>query len=222
MPYILLSTGIFAGGDRDDSEDFILGVLGQLTRRNHKYLKAHPETPKLYNSGVEYAYPDQMTDCKIPKGKLDECRRYLRKLGASAETVDAVITYLTGIEMFRDIPKALQKRRVDCDNLACWRCAELWLCGITASPYITWRETSDGTTYHALVMLPDGTSEDPSRLLGLGEERERQEERRKNRERHATYLEAARMLVDRGELSSREAADRVEAMGWLGAGWPTP
>lgn len=97
-----------------------------------------------------------------------------------------------------------------CDNLSCWRAAELRQAGIKAAPYMTSRTRLDGgTTYHALVVWPslrelvlDGvltenairdrsdvnfqTTEDPSLLLGMGGDRrsyDRSEELRKNQER---------------------------------------
>ena len=98
----------------------------------------------------------------------------------------------------------------NCDNLSCWRAAELRQAGIKAAPYMTSRTRLDGgTTYHALVVWPslrdlvrDGvlteeairgrddvdfqTTEDPSLLLGMGGDRrsyDRAEELRKNQER---------------------------------------
>lgn len=63
----------------------------------------------------------------------------------------------------------------NCDNVACWRVAELRQAGIPARPYMTNRTRPDGgTTYHALVLwppipgVPYETSEDPSLLLGMG------------------------------------------------------
>lgn len=222
MPWIVISSSLFSGGDRDESEDFILGLLGVFVRRNAKYLKKHPHLPKLYDSGVVYALPEQMEGCKIPENKLGEFEKYVRKLGASEESIDAIVSILHGVEMFRDIEKVYAKGAVDCDNLTTIRCAELWNAGILAAPRITWRETSGGTTYHALVQHPDGTSEDPSRILGLGPEHERVEERRKNRERHDTYLAAAVQLCRAGEMTAQEASEKIEAMGLVGKGWPNP
>jgi len=83
----------------------------------------------------------------------------------------------------------------NCDNVATWRAAELRQNGIAASPFITWRQRSDGgTTYHVLVRWPDNTLEDPSLLLGMSQpERaaDRQEEIRKNNERIQMVKDAA-------------------------------
>jgi len=84
----------------------------------------------------------------------------------------------------------------NCDNVCAWRAAELRQSGIHAMPYITHRQRQDGgTTYHAIVRWPDGSSEDPSLLLGMGgpdREMDRAEERRKNAERHDKVKKAMR------------------------------
>jgi len=68
-----------------------------------------------------------------------------------------------------DIPTILKKGFGDCEDLACWRCAELQQKEqINALPYVTWRKDERGNTiYHALVRWPDGRIEDPSRALGM-------------------------------------------------------
>jgi hypothetical protein len=89
----------------------------------------------------------------------------------------------------------------NCDNVASWRAAELnERLGIPARPYITWRKRADGgTTYHVIVLWPDGSSEDPSLLLGMGgeaREPDRQEELRKLRERAANVMQALQLGRD--------------------------
>lgn len=81
----------------------------------------------------------------------------------------------------------------NCDNVASWRAAELCeRLNIFAQPYITWRKRPDGgTTYHVIVRYPDGSSEDPSLLLGMGgadREPDRQQEERKLGERVAEFI----------------------------------
>ena len=53
----------------------------------------------------------------------------------------------------------------DCKDLTAWRCAELRLDGTDALPLIV---QTGNHNYHALVRLPDGSTEDPSVLLGAG------------------------------------------------------
>lgn len=70
-------------------------------------------------------------------------------------------------EVWQDIPTTLSRGFGDCEDLACWRAAEYQLAGIQAMPYITWRQVKGRYIYHALVRLPDGRIEDPSRALGM-------------------------------------------------------
>lgn len=63
-----------------------------------------------------------------------------------------------------DALSVYRKRHGDCEDLTAWRVAELRKRGIAASPLI---ELRNGGYYHALVQLPDGTKEDPSKRLGM-------------------------------------------------------
>lgn len=70
-------------------------------------------------------------------------------------------------EDWQDIPTTFARGVGDCEDLACWRCAELQVQGVAALPYVTWRQDEGRTIYHALVRWPDGRIEDPSRALGM-------------------------------------------------------
>lgn len=73
-----------------------------------------------------------------------------------------------GTENWQDIPHLLRKGYGDCEDLACFRVAEHMLNGVRALPYVTWRtEGKTRTILHAVVQLPDGRIEDPSRALGM-------------------------------------------------------
>ena len=221
MPYIVFHQSLFDGKNRASSEDTILKLLAVLVDRNCQYLRAHPETPKLYDSGVTYALPDQMTRSPNPSD-VERVQGFLREhMKCDAETVDIITTVLHGCEVFRDIPSIIEKKAVDCDNLACWRVAELRCAGIEAVPYITWRETSRGTTYHALLRWPDGTSEDPSLILGMGgpeRDADRVEEKRKNKERYDNFILAAHTRCADGHVSPAEAGRLIDAFGLLPKG----
>lgn len=74
-------------------------------------------------------------------------------------------------EEFADVPTVLRRRAGDCDDLACFRVAELRVRHrILARPYFVHRYEpgSRRPVYHVMVELPDGTIEDPSRRLGMG------------------------------------------------------
>jgi hypothetical protein len=69
---------------------------------------------------------------------------------------------------WQDIPETLGVGNGDCEDLACWRIAELrFRANEHASPLIRWREVGTRTVYHITVRRADGTIEDPSRLLGM-------------------------------------------------------
>ena len=221
MPTIIWRAGLFEGGNRKTSEDTILKLLAVLVDRNCQYLRANPKTPKLYDSGVVYALPDQMTK-KPSEDHLARLVQFMSKdMALDEETIEVIETILHGCEVFRDIPMILKKKFVDCDNLACFRVAELRCGGIEAVPYIIWRETGRGTTYHALLRWPDGSSEDPSLILGMGgaaREADRTEEKRKNRERYDNMIAMARELCNSNLTTPIEVGKRIDALGLLPTG----
>lgn len=76
-----------------------------------------------------------------------------------------------GEEEWLDIPSLYKQGFGDCEDLACARAAELRFAGIGAVPCIKHRKipTAKGTLtlVHVLVLWPDGTVEDPSKVLGM-------------------------------------------------------
>lgn len=70
-------------------------------------------------------------------------------------------------EIWRDVPNILKYGWGDCEDLACWRAAELQLAGIAARAWIKWRDHNNVQMYHAVVRLPNGEIEDPSIALGM-------------------------------------------------------
>jgi len=172
--------------ERASSQKRVLVLLESLTLINQFYLEEHPETPLIYKSGIEYKLPAQF---------------------GAGEAEGGVPGY-SG-EVFRDIPRIIENGGGDCDNVASWRAAEIrHRLGVAAKPYITWRRRPDGgTTYHVIVIWPDGSSEDPSLLLGMGgagKAKEREEEVRKLAERAAEML-----LALKGPRADRVAEDLV-------------
>lgn len=71
-------------------------------------------------------------------------------------------------EDWQSIPETLDRRSGDCEDLACWRAAELQFSGIDARAFHTMIPTvSGGPLYHIRVRV-GGDVEDPSRRLGMG------------------------------------------------------
>lgn len=103
-------------------------LLDTMTVLNGVFLRSHPDTPALYESGV----------------------RYQRERDR---------------EEWRTVPVLLARRTGDCEDLACWRAAELRVAGIDARAVVY---KAAPRLWHVVVKLPDGSTEDPSRELGMG------------------------------------------------------
>jgi hypothetical protein len=74
-----------------------------------------------------------------------------------------------GQENWQDIPTTLKLGFGDCEDLACWRAAELTVRDkIPARPVYRWRRRPGLTIYHIVVRLADGRIDDPSKRLGMG------------------------------------------------------
>ena len=132
-----ISLGVFSGpGDRIISHRALHHLLEALVRIDIDYLRANPNTPEIYRSGIRY-HQDILTN-----GDDDD---------------------------WQDIPTILRFGYGDCEDLACWRTAELIVRhNQAAEPLIIWKEDKDGSQlYHILVLRPDGQIEDPSKTLGM-------------------------------------------------------
>lgn len=121
------------------------GVIG-LALQDFAWLKAHPNTPPLYQSGVIY---------KPEKHRV---------------THGGVI--LEYGEDWQSIPWVIHNGRGDCEDLGAWLVAEYWTKGIRALPHIAIKRLADDGgkavwRAHVQVRLPDGRIEDPSAKLGM-------------------------------------------------------
>lgn len=186
--------------ERANSQKRVLVLLEALVNCNRYWLWQHPETPRIYEANIEYKMPAQVEKEDLPE--VSKVREWLKSSNAPADVQSAfgVLSDMCGGgEHFREIPRIIENGGGDCDNVASWRCAELRELGVWAKPYITWRHRADGgTTYHVIVLWPDGTSEDPSLLLGMGGEAkrvEREEEERKLGERTADFIRGCAQQV---------------------------
>jgi hypothetical protein len=205
--------------DQEDSEDVIMRLMGVMCRLNLMYLKKNPDTKPLYDADVVYAPPDQV-DGRPPMtgGTMRKLLNVLRyDVKTDPETALMVVRLLKGMEIFLDIPALYRRGKGDCNELAPVRVAELWRSGIAASPYLT-KEPNDrgGMTYHALVLWPDGSSEDPSLILGMGGPSHgvlRREEIRKNADRWGTHMSEARRLIDAEGAQPEVVGKYIDQMG---------
>lgn len=129
------SLGMYKG-----REDMVLNhralvhMLEALCQIDEDILRAHPNFPELYRSGVRYS-----------------------------------LEWEKNGEDFADILTTKARGSGDCDDLSCWRVAELRVRGIAAEPFFVWRSEprARGQLYHIQVRWPDGRIEDPSRRLGM-------------------------------------------------------
>ena len=101
-----------------------------------------------------------------------------RSMRAVVVTVDQVPLGLGGIyyeeeppgqEDWQDLLTCMKLKASDCEDLACFRAAELRVRhGIMARPTFVHRvRPNGGNLYHVQVQYPDGRIEDPSRVLGM-------------------------------------------------------
>lgn len=74
-----------------------------------------------------------------------------------------------GREIFKTIPMIMRDGQGDCEDLACWRVAELRMSGEPANIAIR-KYTKPGAPvlFHILVQRGNGLIEDPSKRLGMG------------------------------------------------------
>jgi len=102
-------------------------------------------------------------------------REYIRMNPNTPRLYDSGVRFIRekeGEELWPTIGEVIRMGGGDCEDLACWRVAELLESGVAARP--AWRHRqvrmpSGGlaTLYHILVWTPKGF-EDPSRTLGMG------------------------------------------------------
>jgi hypothetical protein len=73
-------------------------------------------------------------------------------------------------EEWRDCLSVVEHGGGDCEDLACYRAAELQMQGVRARPYVRKPRLLPNNVllYHIQVEWPDGRIEDPSAVLGMG------------------------------------------------------
>jgi hypothetical protein len=135
MPYrITYALDLFNGPkERALSHATLNVMLEALTKIDVLYLQAHPEAPRIYQSGVRYM--------EEPPGQED----------------------------WQDIPTCIQMGIADCEDVSCWRAAEIIVRDRRlAVPFFhETRRRDGGYLFHIMVRHADGRIEDPSRILGM-------------------------------------------------------
>lgn len=124
----------------------IKALMEGLCKANCAFLKLHPETPGIYDKGIKVR-------------------------GSKVNYVFTGVKYEPEMsaEDWLSIPYIIAIGHGDCEDLACWRAAELRMkYGIQAKPDMRARKMPTGQwRAHAIVRLPDGRTEDPSAKLGM-------------------------------------------------------
>lgn len=131
----------------DGAED-LQRLLSAVQAFDEAFLRRHPLTPALYASGV----------------------RYRPEAEACAVGADLLAC---GEERFLSVPEVIAQGAGDCDDLAPWRAAELRVRhGVEAHAVVFCaRRHGSARLWHCVVSLPDGRTEDPSAVLGMGQVR---------------------------------------------------
>lgn len=96
---------------------------------------------------------------------------WLRERGEVPSLYESGVLYEEepqGRDDWQDIPETLSLRVGDCEDLACWRLAELRVrFRENARPFVKCAVYGPRTVYHVAVRRADGRIEDPSRILGM-------------------------------------------------------
>jgi hypothetical protein len=97
--------------------------------------------------------------------------RYLQMYGERVPDIyksGVVYDVEDGTEEWLTIPYIMAAKWGDCEDLACWRAAELVVRHrVNAKPDVRARRINGVWRAHAIVRLPDGSTEDPSVKLGM-------------------------------------------------------
>lgn len=138
-------------GNHFSSLDHGIATLNALLRAlciiNADILKRNPMMPLIYQSGARY-----MRDPLIRYQHDQNCQWRMS-------------------ETWKDCAQVLSDGVGDCEDLACWRAAELRI-RFEKNARVTWRRrvVRGVQVFHILVVHPDGSIEDPSLRLGMGRE----------------------------------------------------
>lgn len=219
--YLGITLPFVTEDERTHSEHILKLLLATVCQLNDLYLIRHPDTPKLYESGVRYVPPDQSSAPPVDPDKLRKLFEILQSMGQKPEVGQMVARLVRGAEVFLDIPNLYLRKQGDCNELVPVRVAELWRAGIRAVPWLVkpLPNAQGGLTYHTVVKyLDDGSHEDPSLILGMGGKAraaERREEIRKNHERLGNYIAEAERLIAAGDALPDELEQEIDQMGFV-------
>lgn len=130
---------------------------------NGRTLRCSPEHRLFLRDDTEVRAKDIKVDDHL---KSPESSAKVRGIRASEQEMCGDITTDTGRFYLPESDVIVH----NCEDLACWRAAELTVRGgVKATPTFRFKPRANGSMlYHIVVLLPDGSIEDPSKKLGMG------------------------------------------------------
>lgn len=134
--------------------------MHKITIKCHIFKK---NVSRTYSQKVILYFLEAMVNCN---------REWIRRNPKTPSLYKSGCRYVREYETeeWLDIPTIILAGGGDCEDLACWRVAELRNQGIKCQPFIRWRKFGDFYLYHVLVLYPNGRMEDPSKILGMNGE----------------------------------------------------
>lgn len=195
------------------SEQIMLWNLNILAVRDVHYIQDHPDVPLSYDDvNCIYLLPESL-ERSPSKSQLTALRAFLSStMKMTPDEIEHHVDLARGVEIFRDVPRMREHGGGDCDNWSGRRSAELVVAGVNAKPRMTCRQQDGRTIYHALVIHPDGSTEDPSLIKGMGgvnRKAERFEECRKNWERYKNLCDEAKLMIESEDIDGSARDERV-------------
>ena len=135
----------FNASNRELASQDLRALLDCLTRVCANYFRRNPHAPSIYTCGVRYRR---------------EPREDVQRVG-----------WVEGKEDWQSPAETLRRGFGDCEDLACYQAA--WyqvMQGKRSFAQFYWKNRPDGgATYHIIIQHPNGSHEDPSARLGMGQ-----------------------------------------------------
>lgn len=152
------------------SERFLACLLWALIFANESYLIVNPRTPTLYNAGVRWEAEKPTGRSACPNGTGQEKFLGVRQVIADgkADCEDVASYRVADVRLGRATKRGLPPRTPHPKPVVCLPPYPMRSVGPAVMPAFYKRRTSYGWLYHIVVAWPDGTLEDPSRVLGMG------------------------------------------------------
>jgi hypothetical protein len=114
LRFVLFDTMMFQPDDDvEQTRTDLMWLLEALAQRDQNYLRQHPDTPRLYKSGVVWEAPQQFNgECR----QVAVLRQALGTAANKREVADVLdlVQEVFGGEHFCDVGRILQRGKIDC------------------------------------------------------------------------------------------------------------